>query len=219
MKNAQLLTGRSQSGTYKLLNRLTAEKMLVKFFVSDFNKNIWGITAAGIAFSWNDGVPPVYRPHFEPRKIKPLMMNHHLGVQKARIIAKEAGFSNWVLESFLPHGLLKKPDATCISPDGRRISIEYERTIKVTKRYRVIISAYLQMIKAGFCDEIHYLCDTESFASSLSKVFSSINEVSVMGTTVRLNDRHISKFRFYTLDQWCKNSINQCGFVNESRVQ
>lgn len=70
------------------------------------------------------------RPHFEPSKLAPVSVAHHLDIQMARLQAERQGWTGWVPGDRLPAGLVMRPDAVAVDPQGNRIAIEIERHVK-----------------------------------------------------------------------------------------
>ncbi|MBT5228972.1 MAG: hypothetical protein HOM11_01725 [Methylococcales bacterium] len=58
---------------------------------------------------------------------------------------------------------------------------EIERTVKTRKRYEAIFAIYLQTIKRGEYDSIHYVCPDLAFANRLEQLFNLINEPLLQG--------------------------------------
>lgn len=193
----------SRPAVYKLVTRLEKEGLIKKHYVAELRFNIYGITTLGMLSSWDEGEVIEERPVFEPSKVKPLMINHHLDLQMARLKAEKDGWQNWVPGNLLPKGILKRPDAVVNRySDKKIIAIELERTIKTRKRYEKIFSIYLQAIKRNEYDFVHYVCPDPAFAIRLKRMFSLIKSVPVAGQRIQISGKHRSKFPVYSLDQW-----------------
>jgi DNA-binding Lrp family transcriptional regulator len=195
----------SLSAAYKTIASLEKKKLIKSFYVDDLKFKIWGITADGLLMSWQADEVMENRPYFQPSKIKPVMIQHHLDLQQARINAEKAGATNWVLGSLLPKNVGKRPDAITTLNNGDIIAIELERTVKTKKRYEVIFSHYLQEIKRGSYHQVHYVCPNNQFAARLARLFQLIESVPVAGERVRINDKHRDKFQVFGLSNWYQN--------------
>ena len=189
------------SAAYKTISVLERKRLIKTYYVEDLRYKIWGITADGLLMSWQEHETMENRPYFQPSKIKPVMMQHHLDLQQARFNAEEAGANNWILGSLLPRKIGKRPDAVATF-NQQIIAVELERTVKTKKRYEVIFSHYLQEIKKGNYHSIHYVCPNPEFALRLMRLFKLIESVPVAGERVKINDKHRDKFPVFSLNNW-----------------
>jgi hypothetical protein len=194
----------SIGSAYKILNRLKNEQLIISHHVKDLNLVIWGITTHGLMESWNDSdFETEDRPYFQPSRVKPVMMRHHIMLQQARLQAEVKHWSNWKPGNLLAKGIAKRPDAIAVSSIGQNIAIELERTIKTKKRYEAIISLYLQAIKRKKYDEVHYVVPDKKFATSLKRLFGLITHVPVSGERIAISKtKHLSKFLVYEIGKW-----------------
>jgi len=192
----------SLSAAYKTIASLEKKKLIKSFYVEDLKFKIWGITADGLLMSWQENEMMENRPYFQPSRIKPVMIQHHLDLQQARINAEKAGAKNWYLGSLLPRQIGKRPDAIVTFDNGQIIAVELERTVKTKKRYEAIFSYYLQEIKKGQLHSVHYVCPSPEFATRLKRLFRLIESVPVAGERVKINDKHLGKFPVHSIDFW-----------------
>lgn len=200
--NAAMWLGLSLSAAYKCLARLERIQLIKPYPVVELNFTIWGITTTGLLHAWQDNELMQYRAHFEPSKIKPVMIQHHLDLQLARMKAQAAGWHNWQLGKFFPAKIGKRPDAVTESPSQTRVAVELERTVKTKKRYEAIFSIYLQAIKRGEFEYVHYVCPAPNFAYRLARLFDLVVAVPVAGTRVPISAKHRAKFQVYDLNHW-----------------
>lgn len=196
------LLGFSRTGIYKTLAYLEKSDLIKSHPYPELNQKLYGITPKGLMFSWADDEAFQNRPYFEPSKVKPIMVQHYLDTQKARLHALEAGWSNWLPGHLLQKGLEKRPDAVTTSRQGSRIAVEIERTVKTKKRYEVIWATYLQAIKRNEFDYVHYVCPDANFAQRLGRMFSTIDSVPIAGQRVSIGDKHQARFPTFSLAQW-----------------
>ena len=202
-KNLSRLLGVTNTAIYKTLAMLERQGLLRSYSVPELKFKIWGITSMGLLYSWGEDEVMEDRYSFESSKVKPVMIQHHLDLQLARFKAEAAGWKSWVPGNQLPKGLTKRPDAVSEAIGGKaKIAIELERTIKTKKRYEVIYSIYLQAIKRGEYNSIHYVCPDAGFAMRLKRMFALIKSVPVAGERVQINKKHRAKFPVYSLEQW-----------------
>jgi biotin operon repressor len=192
----------SSSSVSKTLAQLEGNGYVVQHRVIELKRTVWGITPNGLAFAWADHEPMQVRPHFEPSKLSPVMVAHHLDIQIARLNALWGGWVVWIPGVRLPAGLKKRPDAVVETSAGKRVAVEIERHVKTLKRYEAIFSEYLQAIKAGEYDSVHYICPDARLAAQLTRVFGLIKAVPVLGERVAITDKHRAKFPVFPMEHW-----------------
>lgn len=201
-KTLSRLIGVSEVSIYKTLNKLQKHDFIKSHYIPELRFRIWGLTQMGLLYAWGDEEQMQSRPCFEPSKVKPAMIQHHLDLQRARLNASHCGWYNWLPGNLLPRHIDKRPDAIATSSDDMTIAIEIERTVKTRKRYEAIFSLYLQAIKRGNYHYVHYVCPTIDFAKRIQRLFSTINSVPVAGQRVTITDKHRARFPVYALEQW-----------------
>ena len=192
----------SLSGAYKTLVKLERDKLIKAHYIEELKFKIWGITSDGLLQSWQDHELMQDRVYFQPSKIKPVMIQHHLDLQQARFNAEDNEWTNWLPGKLLSKNITKRPDAVAHDVKNQVIAIEVERTVKTKRRYEAIFSHYLQAIKLNEYDSVHYVCPSKKFASSLTRLFALIEAVPVAGNRVRLLEKHRAKFEIYYLHNW-----------------
>lgn len=193
----------SLASAYKILNALEKKACVSRFIVEDIKQVIFGITSLGLMESWSYSDAPLEkRTYFQPTKIKPVMVKHHLMLQQARINAEKMGWKNWKPAKLLPKALPKKPDAVVCSAAHETVAVELERSMKTQKRYEAIWSLYLQAIKRGEYDVVHYVVPDQRFLASLNRMFSLITFIPVGGKRVKIDDKHRTKFMIFTINDW-----------------
>jgi hypothetical protein len=203
--SSQVLTdllGGSPALTSKTMAQLERHKYVIRQEVEPLRQVLWGITPHGLAHAWDDDETMLKRAYFEPSKLSPLAIPHHLDIQRARLKAQRAGWSDWTPEPLLPRGLAKRPDAVVVASDGRKIAVEIERHVKTVKRYEAIFSVYLQAIRRGEYHEVHYLAESRKFAGRLQRVFGLVTSVPVVGERIQLTEKHKAKFIVVALEDW-----------------
>ena len=192
----------SLSATYKTLSKLEQQHLIKAYYVEDLKYKIWGITPDGLLMAWQEDETMQNRSYFQPSKIKPVMMQHHLDLQQARLNAEQASWQDWYLGSLLPRQIGKRPDAIVTKLNQQIIAVELERTVKTKKRYEAIFSYYLQAIKQGQYQSVHYVCPSPEFATRLKRLFNLIESVPVAGERVKIQDKHRQKLPVFSLDNW-----------------
>lgn len=159
---------------------------------------VFGITPHGLALADAYG-----NPRYEIGRTNGAQIEHRICGQRMRIKAEALGWTGWTPERVirLTPNLKKIPDAAVIAPDGRRIAVEIERSIKTPKRYQEIIVAYLQEIKAGRYTEVHYV-SPPGIEKLVRGTFDRIDSVKFGGEVVKLEAKHRARFRFFSFDNW-----------------
>ena len=194
----------SEPATLRTLNGLERQGLIRRHRVSELRTSIWGITPQGLVMGGTVEEPTIVNNSraFEPSKVKPLGIAHKLSTQEARLAAKRAGWTEWKAtpETAARHHI--QPDAVARDIAGRAVAVEVERTVKSKKRYEAIFAAYLQIIKSGEIDLIHYVCPDREFAPRLARMLGTIKAVPILGERVTLNDRHRARFQVYPLETW-----------------
>lgn len=192
----------SPASVTKTMGQLEQQGQVIRHVVPELRKTLWGITSHGLAFAWADDEAMQIRPHFEPSKLAPVAVAHHLDIQMARLQAEKRGWTGWVPGDRLPAGLAKRPDAVAVDPQGNRIAIEIERHVKTLKRYEAVFAIYLQSIKRGEYAAVHYICPDERLARQLVRVFGLIQAVPLLGDRVPIGDKHRARFPVFGLELW-----------------
>lgn len=204
VKNIQLLLAVHHAAAYQTLAQLKRDGFVKSASYRGLGGQftLWGITAHGLLLSYEEDEKVEDRPHFDPSKVTLSTLDHTLAIQVARIKAEQHGWQAWQngrhLHQIHPN---KRPDAIAINPQGQKVAIEIERTIKTKKRYEVIISTYLQAMAKREYDGVAYLCPT-LIATRLAQFFRLISSVPVRGERVKLEEKHYQKFKFYDLAVW-----------------
>lgn len=162
----------------------------------------WGIARKGIEeYQVVSGIS-ADRPVFIKSMLNPKSILHRLDLQRLRLAAERAGWSQWHVPR--PSGILKKdriyPDATMLRPDGVRVAIEAERSIKRKGDYPKILAGHLGARRVGRWDLVYYLSPDKTTARRLERTFAEIDEVVFEGSGVAIGDEHRAVFRFHTYD-------------------
>ena len=193
----------SLASAYKTLNALVKKSLVVKYNVEDIKQVVYGITTLGLIESWSyTEKQPEKRAYFQPSKIKAVMVNHHLMLQQSRLNAEKVGWKDWMPAKLLPNDIPKKPDAVVKSRGHETVAVELERSMKTQKRYETIWSIYLQAIRRGDYDVVHYIVPNQRFLASLNRMFSLITFIPVGGKRVKIEDKHRAKFMIFAINDW-----------------
>ena len=138
----------------------------------------------------------------ELSKVNAVTIYHDLQLQKIRLNLEKQGYTNFKSSWQLTRDLRKRkekapkiPDYICNNPQNEKIAIEYERTIKTTKRYREIIGQYLDIRARGIIKKVQYITD-HGFANKLRQMFNNIDIIYRQGKTEKLNHIDLEFFSF-----------------------
>lgn len=167
-------------------------------YIESRTQKVYGISPAGLALA-----DLCHNPAFELGRTNSGWIPHRLDTQKIHIKAAALGWTNWTPERILKldKSLKKLPDAAATNPQGQRIAIEIERSVKTAKRYAEVLIIYLKAIKSGTYAEVHYI-SPPAVAHLVERTIRSIKSVKVGGEVVQITDAHLLKFKFFTLDEW-----------------
>ena len=146
----------------------------VDFELSSWNLKIWGLTPSGTLLATPEDEKFKF---FEVSRVKPITMAHSLALQRVKVLAVGQGWGDWKSSSKMLQNAnlsrstwLQVPDAVAISPKGRKIAIELERTVKTPKRYVEILANYAEMMSMGVIDEVFYVCPAQLTAVVLAQI-------------------------------------------------
>lgn len=168
----------------------------------------WGITAHGLAFSWDEAEEIEDRPRFEPSRLSLSRVPHQIDLQRARLAAEAAGWTDWQRGERLGFSPPIRPDAMATTPKGVRVAIEVERTIKTRQRYQQILGSHLEAIRAQHWLAVIYLTP-EGMADRLRRVVEAVPYILENGERKELNESHRRRFRFLELAQFPEKESTQ----------
>lgn len=191
---------------YRLLEKVENMGLIQKYvFKSRLGSlAIWGITQDGLAvvISPDDRVFP---PRFEPSKLKGWNLDHHLDNQQVRLILEQKGATGWIngdRNTFLNQFNVKhRPDGLITLPNGRRIAIETERSLKTKGRYQQIIASHLKARTQSSWFYVFYIVPDEQKKRALLLLFETIKHVIENNQHVTLEAKHRNVFRVYTMEE------------------
>lgn len=198
----------SRQATHKSLCQYEKEGLIRRETIelADSSKcTIWGITSHGLGWSFDPAKGLTGSKVFEPSRVSGAVLRHTLDVQYIRIIAERAGWSGWQTGDRLSKWGkdCKRPDAIACDKQNRLAAIEVERSFKSIKRYNVIVSEYLQLIKLGVVNRVIWVSPNEAFVDRLKTIITTIQEVSVAGQKVKIDPaRHHVNLHFCSYKQF-----------------
>ena len=197
-----MLLSTKRTATFETVKRMEKNGLLIQGQVDD--KRVWGLTPAGAFLADEDGKCR----HFDPKRISAITLKHDLAVQRAKVEAMTMGWSDFLAERTLRQMAVKErttwlqvPDALAVSPRGRKVAFEVERTAKTPKRYKAIFDSYCQMLADRTIQEVVYIC-SEDICPRLERLFLKIETMTVDGKIHSFSDSFRKRFHFVTCDGW-----------------
>lgn len=197
-----VLLSTKRTATFETVKRMEKNGLLIQGQVDD--KRVWGLTPAGAFLADEDGKCR----HFDPKRISAITLKHDLAVQRAKVEAMTMGWSDFLAERTLRQMAVKErttwlqvPDALAVSPRGRKVAFEVERTAKTPKRYKAIFDSYCQMLADRTIQEVVYIC-SEDICPRLERLFLKIETMTVDGKIHSFSDSFRKRFHFVTCDGW-----------------
>ena len=203
-----VLLSTKRTATFETVKRMEKNGLLIQGQVDD--KRVWGLTPAGAFLADEDGKCR----HFDPKRISAITLKHDLAVQRAKVEAMTMGWSDFLAERTLRQMAVKErttwlqvPDALAVSPRGRKVAFEVERTAKTPKRYKVIFDSYCQMLADRTIQEVVYIC-SEDICPRLERLFLKIETMTVNGKIHSFGDSFRERFHFVTFEGWADYAKN-----------
>ena len=203
LENLATLTKTPKQTVLRLTKHLCEINYLTKVDVNiglSRSISVFQPTNTGIMFAMldNEEIPELR----EISKVNAVTIYHDLKLQQIRMKLEDecyTGFqSSWQLTKILrkrKEKAPKIPDYTCINPQGDKIAIEYERTIKTKKRYQEIIGQYMDIKERGIIKKVVYYTD-HGFAERLKKLFAEIKFIYRKSGTEKCIPEQFGYFEF-----------------------
>lgn len=201
-----LLLNMTSNGVQRILRKMEKAELIkahtVDFELSAWNLKIWGLTPTGAVLATDLDEDLKF---FEVGRIKPITIAHSLALQRIKVISLSCGWEKWESSA----RMLKKanesrsmwiqvPDAVALSPKGRKVAIELERTVKTPKRYVEILANYAEMMALGVIDEVFYVCP-EQLTKRLERLFHRIERIIFRGKVIPTPEGLLKRFYFLSL--------------------
>ncbi|MDD4911913.1 MAG: hypothetical protein PHP57_06415 [Sideroxydans sp.] len=199
----KLLLGRSESTVRRTIEVMLKEKLirLESLEVGSKKTVLIGITEHGVAMADRAGLCPNYILG----RTNPAYVTHHVMTQKTRIKAVKAGATEWLPGRALRNkSYLKVPDALYKIGD-KTVGVEVERHLKSPKRYADVVANHLQEMSKKSWSEVHYLLPPLA-VPKIQKIFNELGTVTVKGTVVKLEQKHLDRFKFYSFDEYLSSN-------------
>lgn len=165
---------------------------------------LWGITQDGIAIVIRPE-DTIFPSRFEPSKLKGWNIDHHLDNQLVRLVLEQKGAANWIngdRANFLNQfNVRHRPDGVINLPNGKRIAVETERSLKTKARYQQIIASHLKARTESQWFYVFYVVPDDQKKRALMLLFDTIKHVIENNQHVTLEAKHRNVFRIYTTEE------------------
>lgn len=136
----------------------------------------------------------------DANRINSATIYHDLNLQQIRFKMEAQGYHSFMSAWHISRLLKKRnekvpkiPDYTCTNPEGDKVAVEYERTIKSKKRYQEVIEQYMDIKKRGVIKQVIYFTDN-IFAGKLRQLFIGIEFASSKGLVDKLTGDELNYF-------------------------
>lgn len=204
-----LFLAMTPNGVQRILRSMEAKQLIkvhkVAVPLNSRKVSIWGLTPTGAAFATPNNEPSRF---FEVGRIKQVTMDHSLALQRVKAIGLRGGWSEWKSSStMLKTANMNRsewrqvPDAVAISPQGRKVAIELERTRKTPKRYVEILANYAEMIASEVIQEVFYVCPDE-LVRRIELDFYKIEKIIFKGRVMPVHESLLKRFYFISYTNW-----------------
>jgi hypothetical protein len=208
---------RERTAIYKALSRMQKENLIRYQPSSVFGgiTSLWGITTNGQQESLQDGEELNPNTVFNSSKVSLPMLRHYLAMQLVHVKALKAGWSGFeycdrerlefASQTKKDKTKSTRPDMLATHPEGYRVAIEVERTLKPEFRYREqVLPRHVKNLNAKQYDAVLWLCLTPEHQLTLNKRIKKL--------MLEMRDRHTwyldipaanyKTFQFANLDTW-----------------
>lgn len=171
----------------------------------DNDKFVIGITCDGQARAAEILAKEMVLKEYERGRVSLSTFQHREDLQLLHIHCAKKGWGLFTYPDRLPVSqkteAAHRPDVLTVTPDGRAVAIECERTIKSMKRYASIIGGHLTNIMQGQYQHVIYACPDQPRARAVQKIFSEIGRVVVQGKDIPVTEKELGLFSFLTYEE------------------
>lgn len=179
---------KARSAIFETLQGMESKQLLRHQTFSEFASTVtlWGITPAGQEASLQDGEEPI-AAFFNSSKVSMARLQHYLCLQKIRIRAEAAGWTNiiycdrpsvhkgngWHNQDTINEDI--RPDLLATHPQNRTVAIEYERLLKWTPRYKEhVIPGHIRRLNAGEYAQVVWVCPNQTDEERLRAILLNV---------------------------------------------
>lgn len=167
---------KSPSGIFETLQGMERKQLLRHYTFRQFAgaRTLWGITPTGQDTCLQHGEESI-SIFFNPAKVSLTQLQHYLSLQKIRIRAEVAGWTNviycdrpsvykgngWHNQDTINEKI--RPDLLATHPQNRIVAIEYERLLKWAPRYKEhVIPGHVRRLNADEYAQVVWVCPNQT---------------------------------------------------------
>lgn len=178
---------KSREGVHKTLLNMERKQFIRRQTLQEFSGalTVWGITPSGQEACLLNGEEPI-ATFFNSAKISLARLQHYLHLQRIRIRAEAAGWTNviycdrpsvykgngWRSQDTINEEI--RPDLLATHPQNRTVAIEYERLLKWVPRYREhVIPGHIRRINAAEYVQVIWVCPSQDDEQRLRAIIST----------------------------------------------
>ena len=167
---------KSRDGIHKTLVNMEQKQLIRRHSYLEFGGSLtlWGITPTGQEISLQNGDEPI-SVFFNPSKVSLARLQHYFCLQKIRIRAEAARWTNVIYcdrpsvykgndspsQDTINEEI--RPDLLAAHPQRRIVAIEYERSLKWTPRYKEhVLPGHIRRLNAGEYAQVVWVCPNQT---------------------------------------------------------
>lgn len=137
---------------------------------------------------------------FEKGRVGLTVIEHTLDLQRLKLACLRAGWKNWTRPDAEKWGKNHRPDALAVTPDGVRVAVECERTLKTAKRYHTVASNHATSLKQGAFQHVVYASPEPEKARNVARLLLGLKPLHVGGEKVLAPPIIEKNFSFVTYE-------------------
>jgi hypothetical protein len=179
---------KARSAIFETLQAMETKQLVRHHIFREFTGTItlWGITPAGQEISLQNGDEPI-SVFFNPSKVSLSRLQHYLSLQRIKIRAEAAGWTNLIYcdrpsvykgsdsqnQDTINEDI--RPDLLATHPQSRTVAIEYERLLKWTPRYKEhVIPGHIRRLNADEYAQVIWICRNQSDEQRLRAIILTV---------------------------------------------
>lgn len=193
---------KNHRGLYDLLNKLVTTGALEKHVIGTLR--LWQIT--------NDGAAQVSEKPFNRCRLSTVSMltlRQRLAIQNARLSFEAKGATEWfnATEPQFPSSHKPRPDAVVTLPNGQRVAVEIDVTMKTQARYKVLMTHHLiaRMEREWFA--VVFVLPSDGQRNAVRMMIENIKTVKIAGHDYAMENKYYDVFQYFTQNELLNISL------------